>query len=122
MIMARSLKETTVRSINLAENANHLVATLKNYANQGLRTLVMAIKDLSEADFKQALMDINSAETVIENREEVKAAWYASSLFLISYETIEKEMIPVGISGIEDLLQEDVYETIDVIQVDSSHL
>lgn len=82
----------------------------------------MAIKDLSEADFKQALMDINSAETVIENREEVKAAWYASSLFLISYETIEKEMIPVGISGIEDLLQEDVYETIDVIQVDSSHL
>ena len=78
MILARSLKETTVQSINLAENYDHLVATLKEYANQGLRTLVMAMKDVSEAAFKQALKDINAAETVIENREEVKAAWYCS--------------------------------------------
>ena len=31
-----------------------------------------------------------------------------------SYETIETQLIPVGISGIEDLLQDNVFETIDV--------
>ena len=34
-----------------------------------------------------------------------------------SYETIEKNLIPVGISGIEDLLQDDVYETISVFSL-----
>lgn len=31
-----------------------------------------------------------------------------------SYETIETQLIPLGISGIEDLLQDNVFETIDV--------
>lgn len=31
-----------------------------------------------------------------------------------SYEGIEMKMIPLGVSGIEDLLQDEVFETIDV--------
>lgn len=35
--------------------------------------------------------------------------------FVTSYEAIETNLIPVGISGIEDLLQDEVYDTIDVL-------
>ena len=35
----------------------------------------------------------------------------------ISYECIEKKLIPVGLSGIEDLLQDDVALTINVISL-----
>lgn len=30
------------------------------------------------------------------------------------YEAIELKLIPLGVSGIEDLLQDEVFETIDV--------
>lgn len=76
MVLARSQKESSYQSISLEENYHYLTTTLKEYANQGLRTLVMAVKDLSESQYQQMLTDINSAETVMENRDEVKAAWY----------------------------------------------
>lgn len=70
-----------------------------------LRTLVMAKKELTKEEYAGHLESISTAEKVIENREETKAA---------CYETIEHALIPVGISGIEDLLQENVFDTIDV--------
>ena len=33
---------------------------------------------------------------------------------MCSYEGIEHALVPVGVSGIEDLLQDDVYDTIHV--------
>ena len=70
-----------------------------------LRTLVMGSKELNEEEFQQKIEAISAAEKVLENREEVKAE---------CYETIELKLIPLGVSGIEDLLQDEVFETIDV--------
>ena len=70
-----------------------------------LRTLVMGSKELNEEEFQQKIEAISEAEKVLENREEVKAE---------CYEAIELKLIPLGVSGIEDLLQDEVYETIDV--------
>ena len=70
-----------------------------------LRTLVMGSKELNEEEFQQKIEAISEAEKVLENREEVKAE---------CYEAIELKLIPLGVSGIEDLLQEEVFETIDV--------
>ena len=70
-----------------------------------LRTLVMGSKELNEEEFQQKIEAISKAEKVLENREEVKAE---------CYEAIELKLIPLGVSGIEDLLQDEVFETIDV--------
>ena len=70
-----------------------------------LRTLVMGSKELNEEEFQQKIEAISEAEKVLENREEVKAE---------CYEAIELKLIPLGVSGIEDLLQDEVFETIDV--------
>ena len=70
-----------------------------------LRTLVMGSKELNEEEFQQKIEAISEAEKVLENREEVKAE---------CYEAIELKLIPLGVSGIEDLLKDEVFETIDV--------
>ena len=70
-----------------------------------LRTLVMGSKELNEEEVQQKIEAISEAEKVLENREEVKAE---------CYEAIELKLIPLGVSGIEDLLQDEVFETIDV--------
>ena len=73
-----------------------------------LRTLVMGSKELTEEEFEQTIDAISKAEKVLENRDEVKAE---------CYETIELKLIPLGVSGIEDLLQDEVFETIDVSEL-----
>ena len=65
----------------------------------------MAKKELNKEEYAGYLDSISTAEKTIENREEVKAA---------CYETIEHDLVPIGVSGIEDLLQDNVYSTIDV--------
>ena len=65
----------------------------------------MAKKELNKEEYDGYLDSISTAEKTIENREEVKAA---------CYETIEHSLVPIGVSGIEDLLQDNVFFTIDV--------
>ena len=117
MILARSLKTGSYHSVDLEANFTHLVSYLQQYADKGLRTLVMSVKELTADSYRHAIIAVNKAETVVENRDEIKAQWYMFPLpsHSSSYETLETKLIPVGISGIEDLLQDEVYETIDVL-------
>ena len=36
----------------------------------------MAVKELSVESYRDAIISINKAETVVENRDEMKAQWY----------------------------------------------
>lgn len=81
MILARSLKSGTMLDINLEENYLHITDYLQKYADKGLRTLVMAMKELEEDTYNNAVKAINKAETVMENRDEVKAEWYTIVMF-----------------------------------------
>lgn len=76
MILARSLKTGSYQSVQLEENFTHLISYLQQYADKGLRTLVMAVKELSVESYRDAIISINKAETVVENRDEMKAQWY----------------------------------------------
>lgn len=115
MILSRSCKSGQKYGIPLEENYTHMMTCLQRYADSGLRTLVMAMKELDEREFMKAIEDIDKAEKVLENREEAKADWWERRRQLTrSYEGIERALVPVGVSGIEDLLQDDVYDTIHV--------
>lgn len=115
MILSRSCKSGQKYGIPLEENYTHMMTCLQRYADSGLRTLVMAMKELDEREFMKAIEDIDKAEKVLENREEAKADWWERRRqIMCSYEAIERALVPVGVSGIEDLLQDDVYDTIHV--------
>ncbi|XP_062379316.1 probable phospholipid-transporting ATPase VD [Sardina pilchardus] len=80
---------------------------LDQYAREGLRTLCVAKRVLEEAEYEAWLKGHMSAETSIENREE---------LLLDSAQKIENKLTLLGATGIMDRLQEEVPETIEALQ------
>lgn len=80
------------------------VTLLKRLASEGLRTLVFACKVILPEEYQQWNNNYyQPASTSLQNRKELiaKAAEY-----------IEKDLQLIGISGIEDRLQDGVNETI----------
>lgn len=115
MMLARSLKQGERRGVALEKNFECILACLQEYADKGLRTLVMGEKELTEAEYAEAMRAIDKAEKVLNNREEAKAEWCVLGWIVrSSYESIETKFVPLGVSGIEDLLQDDVADTIQV--------
>ncbi|MGH0164208.1 UNVERIFIED_CONTAM: hypothetical protein FKN15_047083 [Acipenser sinensis] len=80
---------------------------LDDYAREGLRTLCIAYKVLSDAEYEEWLKLHFLAETSIDNREE---------LLLESAVKLEANLILLGATGIVDRLQEGVPETIEALQ------
>ncbi|MEE6503137.1 hypothetical protein FKM82_004751 [Ascaphus truei] len=76
---------------------------LNEFAGEGLRTLALAYKDLSEDYLRWWLKIHHEASTALENREERVSA---------VYEEIESNMMLLGATAIEDKLQEGVTDTI----------
>lgn len=78
-------------------------AHLGEFASEGLRTLVLGVKILSDEDAEVWLSKFKEASTSIENRDE--------KLTNVATE-IEKDLHIVGATAIEDKLQDGVPETI----------
>ncbi|KAK5870750.1 hypothetical protein PBY51_003671 [Eleginops maclovinus] len=77
---------------------------LNEFAGEGLRTLVLAYKDLDEEYFNQWKQRHHEASTLLDDRE--------SKLDEL-YEEIEKDLLLLGASAIEDKLQDGVPQTIE---------
>ncbi|XP_063475562.1 phospholipid-transporting ATPase VD isoform X4 [Symphalangus syndactylus] len=79
---------------------------LDDYAKQGLRTLCIAKKVMSDTEYAEWLRNHFLAETSIDNREE---------LLLESAIRLENKLTLLGATGIEDRLQEGVPESIEAL-------
>ncbi|KAL6036475.1 hypothetical protein STEG23_033189, partial [Scotinomys teguina] len=79
---------------------------LDEYARRGLRTLCIAMKVMSDAEYAEWLKNHFLAETSIDNREE---------LLVESAMRLENQLTLLGATGIEDRLQEGVPETIEAL-------
>ncbi|XP_056372650.1 phospholipid-transporting ATPase VB isoform X2 [Hyla sarda] len=77
------------------------------YARDGLRTLCIAKKVLSEEDFERWSNFREEAEAAIDNREE---------LLMETAEHLETNLTLLGATGIEDRLQEGVPDTIAALR------
>ncbi|RXN21327.1 phospholipid-transporting ATPase ID-like protein [Labeo rohita] len=77
---------------------------LNEYAGEGLRTLALAYKDLDEDKFEEWKERHHKASTALEDRE--------AKLDAI-YEEIEKDLMLLGASAVEDKLQDGVPQTIE---------
>ncbi|KAL3278639.1 hypothetical protein HHI36_016178 [Cryptolaemus montrouzieri] len=76
---------------------------LNKFAGEGLRTLCLASRDLDEDFFNNWKLRHQQAAIALEGRDEQLDA---------IYEEIERDMVLVGVTGIEDKLQDDVPRTI----------
>ncbi|KAL2099677.1 hypothetical protein ACEWY4_004071 [Coilia grayii] len=83
-------KETTQESLDI-------------FANETLRTLCLCYKDISHAEFEAWSRKHKEASVALGNREEALDN---------VYELIEKDMLLIGATAIEDKLQDGVPETI----------
>ncbi|KAG8901247.1 hypothetical protein FRB99_005456 [Tulasnella sp. 403] len=81
---------------------------LEDYATEGLRTLCLAMREISEAEYKEWSGIYDQAAATINGRGEAldQAA-----------ELIEKDMFLLGATAIEDKLQEGVPDTIHTLQM-----
>ncbi|CAN9106611.1 unnamed protein product [Alternaria alternata] len=101
----------TVILERLGKDNPHVETTLthlEEYASEGLRTLCLAMREISESEFQQWWSVFNTAQTTVSgNRAEEldKAA-----------ELIEHDMTLLGATAIEDKLQEGVPDTIATLQ------
>lgn len=90
---------------------NNLENHLNKFAIEGLRTLVIAKKQISEKDFKSFFSHYEALK-ILSNKTR-------GHKLLKMYDIMESNLELVGISGIEDKLQEKVPETIEqLIQAD----
>lgn len=85
-----------------AETISHL----DNFASEGLRTLCFAYRDLSKDEYIRWNEQYQKAATTINNRQD--------ELDNVA-EIIEKDLILLGATAIEDKLQDGVPETIDTL-------
>uniref|UniRef100_A0A8H8CP71 Phospholipid-transporting ATPase n=1 Tax=Psilocybe cubensis TaxID=181762 RepID=A0A8H8CP71_PSICU len=101
----------TVILERLSRNQPYTEATLshlEDYATEGLRTLCIAYRDISEAEYHQWESIYNQAAATINGRGDAldEAA-----------ELIEKDLFLLGATAIEDKLQDGVPDTIHTLQM-----
>ncbi|XP_061657122.1 phospholipid-transporting ATPase ID-like isoform X1 [Syngnathoides biaculeatus] len=77
---------------------------LNEYAGDGLRTLVLAYRDLDEHYIKEWMQRHHEASTAIDGRDEKLDGLY---------EEIEKDLLLLGATAVEDKLQDGVPQTIE---------
>ena len=90
-----------------AADASQWRQTLDGYARKGLRTLVFAGREVSEAEWKDWLVKHERANLDVSDREDALAR---------VYEEVERDCAVLGVTGIEDKLQEDVPSTLIVLR------
>jgi phospholipid-transporting ATPase len=80
---------------------------LEDYATEGLRTLCLAMREIPEAEYNQWAAIYSQAAATINGRGEALDA---------AAEIIEKDMLLLGATAIEDKLQDGVPDTIHTLQ------
>lgn len=84
-----------------------IVASLESFAGEGLRTLCLAQREISQKEYQNWVKSFDEAAISLDNRsDKIDAA----------AELIEKDLEFVGVTAIEDKLQEGVPDTIHALQ------
>ncbi len=80
---------------------------LENYSNKGLRTLLLSKKEINKEEFYTWNEKYMEASCAIRNREEAMS---------VLQEELEKDLVVIGATAIEDKLQDKVGDTIAILK------
>ncbi|XP_071540026.1 phospholipid-transporting ATPase IF-like [Panulirus ornatus] len=112
-LLTKGAESSVLRRCRVRTADEHAVhdATLthiNHYAMVGLRTLAVAKRELSNQQYKDLSCQLSEAKQMLEGREEaVKEVM----------NRMEAELSLLGATGVEDLLQEGVQETLEALRV-----
>lgn len=101
------IPRTETTSVEKQEMLARMTADLLSFAKQGLRTLVVAQRTMSDAEYKEYDNSIHIIKTSLaKNKEEqLSTLW----------DNLEQDLTYVGSTAIEDKLQYGVPETLDTL-------
>lgn len=97
------IKSRLSESLNSREELAQIDADVAQYADDGLRTLLLAKAELQESQYREWEKRYHEAETSFKDRDEKRYALM---------EELERELVVMGVTAIEDKLQDGVPETI----------
>eukprot|EP01080_Neovahlkampfia_damariscottae_P011466 gene11466-4630_t len=105
-VYTKGADEVMFKTVSLKDfdNLSKAKEMIKNFASEGLRTLSMGYKEISQEEYNDWFSKLQKANKEIHERDEA---------ILETYSELEKDFFISGCSGIEDALQEDVAETIE---------
>ena len=95
--------DTSVFSNSICGNSYKYNECLKSFSENGWRTLVLSYKKITQTEYENYDILINEANNDILNREAKLAQ---------AYNQIEKGLIVIGVTAVEDKLQDNVENTL----------
>lgn len=101
-------KGADVVMVKIVQRNDWLEEETANMAREGLRTLVMARRKLNEQSYNEFKEKHHEASIRLEGRNEAMAAVVA--------EYLERELELLGLTGVEDKLQDDVKSTLELLR------
>ncbi|XP_072897346.1 phospholipid-transporting ATPase IF isoform X2 [Hemitrygon akajei] len=108
LVMFTKGAESSIIPFSKSGAVSLMNAHVDELAMKGLRTLCIACKFLSKEEYKEIESQLHAARTSLHHREQVIAD---------TFNIIEKDLHLLGISGIEDKLQDKVPETIEALKL-----
>lgn len=96
--------DSVMKNMVSSQQSHFIIEECDNLAREGLRTLVFARKSLSELEYEKWASDYKEASSLMSERE---------IRMRECIEKLEKNLEFVAITGVEDLLQDDVAQTLE---------
>lgn len=90
----------------ITKSTENMMRLLGNFSDRGLRTLLFAMRKMSTYEWIELYQYYSEADMSVNNRDD--------ELIRISG-IVEQSLVPLGVSGVEDKLQDNVRETIQYL-------
>jgi magnesium-transporting ATPase (P-type) len=107
VLLMKGADDKVLAALAPGQHKKQIIADVEHFAQLGLRTLCLCQRVVSESEYARWSIQLNKAATAMKDREALVADAYAA---------IEKDFQFVGITAIEDKLQQGVPETIELLR------
>ncbi|XP_057852337.2 phospholipid-transporting ATPase 2 isoform X2 [Cryptomeria japonica] len=107
MILSKGADEAIFPCISSEQQARPILEAVEHYSQLGLRTLCLAWRELKEDEYKDWSIIYKEANSALIDRE-----WKVAEVC----QQLERDLILLGATAIEDRLQDDVPDTIETLR------
>lgn len=107
VLLMKGADDKVLAALAPHQHKKDIIADVEHFAQLGLRTLCLCQRVVSESEYTKWSIRLNKAATAMKDREALVAEAYAE---------IEQDFQFVGITAIEDKLQQGVPETIELLR------
>jgi magnesium-transporting ATPase (P-type) len=106
ILFIKGADDTVLPRLAPGQNISGVVQQIDGYAEAGLRTLVLGMRPLTDHDYQTWRIPFDEANSAMQDRQALKER---------TYDLIERDIVFVGATAIEDRLQRNVPETIALL-------